>query len=156
VQRHLGPAPGWFVKDKVVGRFPLHLGSTLHSVDLVDGKVAIRFADQDGNDQTLLADHVISATGFRVCLSKFTFLDDALRSQIAKIEDAPVLSSNFECSVPGLYMVGLVSANSFGPLTRFAFGAGFTSKRLTQHLVRLLQPARRPAPIASSAPSSAQ
>jgi hypothetical protein len=53
-------------------------------------------------------------------------------------------------------MVGLVSANSFGPLTRFAFGAGFTSKRLTQHLVRLLQPARRPAPIASSAPSSAQ
>ena len=29
VQRHLGPAPGWFIRDKVIDQFPMHLGTTI-------------------------------------------------------------------------------------------------------------------------------
>jgi hypothetical protein len=47
-----------------------------------------------------------------------------------------VLSSSFESSVPGIYFVGLAAATSFGPVMRFAFGAGFAARRLTEALQR--------------------
>jgi hypothetical protein len=48
-----------------------------------------------------------------------------------------VLSSSFESSVPGLYFVGLAANNTFGPLMRFAYGAGFTAERVSKALARL-------------------
>jgi hypothetical protein len=45
-----------------------------------------------------------------------------------------VLSPTFQSSVPGLYFVGAAAANSFGPVLRFAYGAGFTARHLTRHL----------------------
>jgi hypothetical protein len=50
------------------------------------------------------------------------------------VAETPVLSSRFESSVPGLFFVGALSANTFGPLTRFAFGAGFAAERLVGRL----------------------
>jgi hypothetical protein len=38
--------------------------------------------------------------------------------------------------IPGLYFVGVAAANSFGPLLRFALGAGFCSSQRASHLVR--------------------
>jgi thioredoxin reductase len=145
VQKHLGPAPGWFIRDKVVGRFPLHLGVTLKGVTVENDQVKIGFVDGSGQDQELVVDHVVGATGFKVAISKLKFLDEGLRQQISTIQDTPVLSSNFESSVPGLYMVGIASANSFGPLTRFAFGAKFTAKRISSHLARAIE--RQPASV---------
>jgi cation diffusion facilitator CzcD-associated flavoprotein CzcO len=139
VQRHLGPAPGWFVRDKVVGRFPMHLGSQIKGTSVENGKVHINIVDKEGNNKTLVMDHVIGATGFQVQVSRLRFLADSLRNTIRVIEDSPVLSRQFETSVPGLYLVGLASAHSFGPLTRFAYGARFTSKQLTRHLVSKLR-----------------
>jgi hypothetical protein len=82
----------------------------------------------------VVADHVIGATGYRVSVSRLGFLDESLRAEIRTAEDTPVLSRSFESSVPGLYMVGAASANSFGPLTRFAYGAKFTARHITRHL----------------------
>ena len=53
---------------------------------------------------------------------------------------SPVLSRHFETSVPGLFVVGTAAANSFGPLLRFAYGAGFASRRLTRFLHRTTAP----------------
>jgi cation diffusion facilitator CzcD-associated flavoprotein CzcO len=136
VRKHLGPAPGWFVRDQVVDRFPLHLGVKIERAEVENGQVRIGLTNADGRDQELVVDHVIGATGFRVAISKLKFLDEIIRRQIDTVEDTPVLSSNFESSVPGLYMVGIASANSFGPLTRFAYGAKFTSRRISAHLAR--------------------
>jgi thioredoxin reductase len=135
VRNLLGPAPGWFVRDKVVGKFPLHLGCKIQSVSIEDGKVHLKIAEKDGSNSELIADHVISATGYRVSIARMGFLDEGLRRRLQQVEDTPVLSSHFETSVPGLYMVGLASANSFGPLTRFAYGAKFTAKRISKHVV---------------------
>jgi cation diffusion facilitator CzcD-associated flavoprotein CzcO len=136
VRKHLGPAPGWFIRDQVIGRFPLHLGATLQNTAVDNGKVRINFINAAGGDEELAVDHVIGATGFRVAISKLKFLDETIRGQIRTFEDTPVLSKQFESSVPGLYMVGIASANSFGPLTRFAYGAKFTSKRISAHLAQ--------------------
>jgi hypothetical protein len=134
VRDHLGPAPGWFVRDKVVGEFPLHVGCKILSVSIEDGKVHLKIVEKDGSNSELIVDHVISATGYQIAISRMGFLDEALRRLIHKVEDTPVLSRHFETSVPGLYMVGLASANSFGPLTRFAYGARFTAKRISKHV----------------------
>jgi cation diffusion facilitator CzcD-associated flavoprotein CzcO len=134
VRRHPGPAGGWFVKDKVVGRVPMHLGAQLKSVAVRDGAVRLTYAQNGSGESTLVADHVIAATGYRVSLQRLTFVDEALRQSVRCVAGAPVLKRNFEASIPGLYFVGLASANCFGPLTRFACGAEFTSRRLSRTL----------------------
>ncbi len=138
VQRHLGPAPGWFVKDKVVGKFPMHLGSRLEGASVEAGKVHLKIRERDGSRVEIVADHAISATGYRVSLERLQFLDAGLRREIGAVEDTPVLSRSFESTVPGLYLVGVAAANSFGPLMRFACGARFTAKRVVRHLARHL------------------
>jgi hypothetical protein len=62
------------------------------------------------------------------------FVGRDLRSQIRVVNGTPVLRSNFESSVPGLYFAGIAAANTFGPVMRFAFGAGFAARRITQAL----------------------
>ena len=135
VRKHLPAAPGWFVRDKVVGKFPLHLGSAMREAKVESGKLKLSITEKDGQEVDLFADHVICATGYEVSMARMWFMEPSLLKEIKTVHDTPVLSSNFETSVPGLYAVGLASAYSFGPLTRFAFGAKFTSKRLTRKLV---------------------
>jgi len=144
VRNHLGPAPGWFVRNKVVGKFPLHLGSTINEVTIENGKVRLKMANEDKRDIELVVDHVIGATGFQVEMSRLGFLDESLRREVQTVEGTPVLSRNFESSVPGLYVVGLASANAFGPLTRFAYGAKFTARHISRHLASRL---RVPVPV---------
>ena len=129
-----GPAPGWFAKDKVVGHVTMHLSTDLKEVSKNERGVHLLLSQRDGTVKELHVDHVIAATGYKVELQRINFLDPALRAQMKAIEDTPVLNTNFESSVPGLYLVGLAAANSFGPLCRFACGAKFTSDRITQHL----------------------
>ena len=50
------------------------------------------------------------------------------------VVNTPILSSHFLSSVAGLYFVGPIAANSFGPLMRSAVGAKYTARRLSQHL----------------------
>jgi thioredoxin reductase len=134
VRNHLGPAPGWFMTQRVVGRFPLHLGTTIESITEQGGRARLKLRSREATQSELTVDHVIAATGYRPAMERLPFLESQLRDQIRTAGGAPVLNSAFESSVPGLYMVGLASANSFGPLARFAYGAGFTARRLARKL----------------------
>ncbi|MGA7255017.1 MAG: NAD(P)-binding domain-containing protein [Terracidiphilus sp.] len=132
VRGHLGPAPGWFVREKVAS-IPTHLGVELKAAEVRGSKVHLTLANGTGSTN-LTVDHVIGGTGYRVALERLRFLDNGIRKQIQAVEDTPVLNRFFESSVRGLYFVGVASANSFGPLARFAYGAMYTSRRLSQHL----------------------
>ena len=134
VKNHLGPAPGWFMTQRVVGRVPLHLGTTIEGVTEDGGRARLALRGRDGAQSVVTADHVIAATGYRPAMERLPFLEPQLRGQIRTAGGAPVLNPAFESSVPGLYMVGLASANSFGPLARFAYGAGFTARRIARKL----------------------
>jgi hypothetical protein len=134
VRRHLGPAPGWFMRDRIESRVPLNLGAALQAPQLKGEQINLRFTQPNGRNVELLIDHVIAATGYRVSLQRLAFLDPALRERVRSVEDTPILKRNFESSVKGLFFVGLASANSFGPLTRFAYGAGFTAAHITPAL----------------------
>lgn len=154
VKRHLGPAPGWFMKERVVGRFPLHLGASIREVEVRDARLRMRIEQQAGGGKALEYEHVIAATGYRPEIRRLPFFDRALLEGTNTVEGAPVLDRNFESSVRGLYYVGLASANSFGPLVRFAFGAGFTARRLTRHLQALLRANAAPSSVATGSSSA--
>lgn len=134
VRRILGPAPCWFIKQEVVGKVDFIVDVTIQKAQAQNGQVALTLVDGTGKQTKLVVDHVMAATGYKVDLDRLKFLDPALRSTIKSVENTPVLSSNFESTVPGLYFVGASAANTFGPLLRFAFGAKFTASRLARHL----------------------
>ena len=134
VERLLGPAPAWFVKDQVVGNVQFHLGVSIARPSLENDRVTLRLTDRAGAGRTLAVDHVIAATGYKVDLRRLDFLDTDLLAGIQTVDQTPVLSASFESSVPGLHFVGTSSANTFGPLMRFVFGARFTARRLSKHL----------------------
>jgi len=138
VRRALGPSGGWFAKDKVIGKVTLHLGCAAEGARIQDGRVLLRVVSQDGTKRELTADHVIAATGYKVDLQRLTFLSAETRAQVTTVNGAPALSSTFESSVPGLYFVGVAAANSFGPLMRFAYGAGFAARTVTKAVVKSL------------------
>ncbi|HWY53262.1 MAG TPA: NAD(P)-binding domain-containing protein [Terriglobales bacterium] len=146
VRRTLGPSGGWFIRDKVMGKVPLHLGCTPRTAVAQNGKVHLSVQAADGSERKIMTEHVIAATGYKVNLERLTFLSLEIRSQLKTVGGSPVLSSSFESSVPGIYFVGVAAANSFGPVMRFAFGAGFAARRLTQTMAKAL--ARSPVPRA--------
>jgi hypothetical protein len=138
VRTTLGPLAGPTLKDRVVGQFPLRLGREISSAGVADGKVVLQLAASDGTRETLRADHVIAATGYRVDLNRLSFLEPRLRARIDTVDQAPELSMNYECSVPGLHFIGPVSANSFGPVVRFTYGAWHPSRRVSRYLAGTL------------------
>ncbi|MHB8412140.1 MAG: NAD(P)-binding domain-containing protein [Candidatus Acidiferrales bacterium] len=142
VENHLGPSGGWFAKDKVIGRVPLLLGYTPERAEIQDGKVRLTLRAADGTEREILTEHIIAATGYRVDLERLAFLSADIRKGLKTVNGTPVLRPTFESSMPGLYLVGIASANSFGPVMRFAFGAGFAARCLTQTMTKSLSRAR--------------
>ena len=140
-RRFLGPAPCWFVRDTIERQVKIHAGMSIAGVSQQDGQ-AVLALDGAAGPETLVADHIIAATGYRVDLARLAFLGPDLRQRIRMVENTPILSRFFEASVPGLYFVGVASANSFGPMVRFACGAGFTASRLVRRLKQVSVSAR--------------
>ena len=147
VRTHLGPSAGWFIKDKVVGRVPLLLGYAPENAEIRNGKVCLQLRATDGTQSEIETDHIIAATGYKVDIDRLTLLGPEVRSRLKTVERSPILSSSFESSIPGLYFVGVAAANSFGPVMRFAFGAGFTARRLSRALAKSLPQDRAANPI---------
>jgi len=134
VRKHLGPAASWVVKERVAGEAEFRLASHIARATVCAGRLHLAIESCDGTKQTVETDHVIAATGYSADIRRLSFLDSGILREIRSVQNTPALSSNFECSVPGMYFVGNPSATTFGPLVRFAFGARFTARRLAKHL----------------------
>jgi thioredoxin reductase len=151
VRRTLGPSGGWFIRDKVIGKVPLHLGCTPRGAEVQNGKVKLSIRSAEAGEQEIVSEHIIAATGYKVDLERLTFLNPEIRAQLQTVNGSPALSSSFESSVPGIYFVGIAAANSFGPVMRFAFGAGFAARRITQAMTRAFAESPTTAPVAKVA-----
>jgi cation diffusion facilitator CzcD-associated flavoprotein CzcO len=150
---YLGPAGGWFIKERLF-RVPHLHGCRILDVTVRERGIEMRI-DRDGKTERLVADHMIAATGFRTDVRRMSFLSAPLRARLDTAHHSPALSSHFESAIPGLYFVGPASANSFGPVMRFVAGAQFTADRLAAWLSgrRARELGRRtPAPLYSAAP----
>ena len=146
VRKHLGPAPGWTSRAEVERNVRVVLGATLLNARIDGNRATVGFVMNDETQQTLEADHVIAATGFQVDMQRLGFLSALVHERLKLAARTPVLSPHFETSVPGLFAIGVTAANNFGPLLRFAYGAGFASRRLADFLARTARQHRVSAP----------
>jgi FAD-dependent urate hydroxylase len=134
VKRYLGPASPWWIKDRVLGKVPIHVNQELIESSSAGERVRLKMRDGDGNQRTIEVDFVIAGTGYDANVSRLKFLDPAILSRMKCIEQTPALNINFESSIPGLHFVGPLSFMCFGPMFRFVTGAEVTARRLT-HLL---------------------
>ncbi|HEY5347891.1 MAG TPA: FAD-dependent oxidoreductase [Rhizomicrobium sp.] len=132
-RRHLGPAAGWFMRERIRDHVNCLLRTQLTGAVVKDGRVALT-AQCEGQQIALAADHVISATGYRPDLRRLAFLSNEIRGRILQVAHTPHLSDDFETSMDGLYVIGPLAANSFGPLMRFMVGAEYAAPRLARRL----------------------
>jgi hypothetical protein len=136
VRGHLGPAAPWWISERVKGRVPISLQTTVIGAEPRGDGVRLTLRDAAG-ERTLDVDHVIAGTGYGSDIDRLPYLDPSLRKGIRRIESAPTapaLSVNFESSVRGAYFVGPSAVFSFGPLFRFVAGAKYAAPALARHL----------------------
>lgn len=136
--RALGPLGGAFMRDRVIGKVPLWLGRMLSEIKLCNGRAHLHLTSADGKKEVLRADHVIFATGYKVDVSRLGFLDPEIVARVRLLGGTPKLSRHYESSIPGLHFIGPASANSFGPVCRFVFGARYPAQHLARHLPAVL------------------
>jgi thioredoxin reductase len=147
-RRHLGPAPAWWLRDRAEGKFPLRCRSEVLAATMAGTRVRLATTGPDGLS-TLEADHVIAGTGYEFDLERISFLDRRLVRDLHRHELAPKLDRHFQSSVPRLYFMGPVAAESFGPLVRFVAGAPFAVSRLTAHISKQVRSHSAPSGPAS-------
>ena len=130
----LGPAGAWWLKNRVLGQVRVCIGHHVTQSAVRDGRAVVQVETRDGRQFELTADHVIAATGYRFSLQRLPFIGDSLRSGLRSEHGRPLLSNNFQSSIPGLYFTGFASINSFGPAMRFIHGAAYTARRVCRHI----------------------
>ena len=135
VHRHLGPRSPWYLKASVTGGATMLTGQQIVSARTSGEGVTLGLAGAEGVHD-LHVDHVVSATGYWPQVDRMQFLDAGIRNAMRHVNGVPVLSSNFETSVPGLYLTGLAASGSFGPLMRFVAGAEFSARRVSRHVTQ--------------------
>ena len=142
----LGPSGGWFVRDPFA-KVPHLLGYRIKKAEVLEDRVHLHLIADSGAERVLRAQHVIAATGYQIDLRRLPFLNEEIRSQLKLVRNSLVLSSTFESSLPGLYFVGCMATNDFGPIMRFAAGAKFTARQLLKRFTRAV-PTVEPQPFA--------
>jgi cation diffusion facilitator CzcD-associated flavoprotein CzcO len=86
---------------------------------------------------TVTADHVVLATGYRVDLSKVPYLADEVRCGRLKVDDGfPVLDDNVQTTLPGLYVTGQAATRYFGPFFGFVRGCIASTRIIVASLQR--------------------
>jgi hypothetical protein len=134
VKNHLGPAAPWWIQDRVEGKVPLVVRTTVVGAERIGDRVRLRIHQEGGGDRDLEVDQVIAGTGYVADVDQIAYLDPDFRRGLRRVERAPALSMNFESSIPGAYFLGPITAMCFGPLFRFVGGAGYASPALARHL----------------------
>jgi pyruvate/2-oxoglutarate dehydrogenase complex dihydrolipoamide dehydrogenase (E3) component len=88
----------------------------------------------DGSERR--ADHLIAATGYRIDVTKYSFMSPDLAESVRRIDGFPWLNQSYESSVPGLHFVGATAARMMGPGMRFVSHSGSAAAAVTQRLVQ--------------------
>ena len=124
----IGPMGASWLKPRLIGRVPLHEQQTIQEIKEGDSGLQVRLS----NNRMIQADHLILGTGYRIDIARLPMLSPTLLADIQTYRGAPILSSGFESSVPGLYFLGFTSLLSCGPLFRFVVGTEAASRGVTR------------------------
>lgn len=130
--RSIGPRGAIWLVPRLQS-VPITTQRTVTSATAVGDQVRLQL--DDGSHR--LVDHVLLGTGYRIEISRYSFLSRELLSSIRCANGFPILDRNFETSVPGLHFLGAPAGWSFGPLMYFVAGADFATRTLGRHVARV-------------------
>jgi FAD-dependent urate hydroxylase len=128
-----GPTGAWWLKERFENRIETLLSCRIRAARVEGARVRLSL-EQPGGTREVDTDHVIAGTGFKVDVDRMEYLDPALRANIRREGPMPQLNANFETSISGLFIVGIASAPTFGPVMRFMFGAKHVAPVLAHRL----------------------
>ncbi len=95
----LGPAGGWWLRDRLEGPVDLLLGRSVVSATAQGSGIDLQLRGPAGTEE-LHVDQIIAGTGYKPQVSRLEYLEPALRGSIATVGGAtPVLDSSFQSSV---------------------------------------------------------
>jgi len=143
VKNVLGPAGGWWLKERVVGHVPILMEHAVTRAEATGSRLTLYVRRPGSGIASLTTDHVIAATGYRFAIDRLPFISMRIKSLMKTEQQVPVLSPYFESSIPGLYFTGLASAHSFGPSMRFLVGTDYTARRVSGHLAAIFKKSHR-------------
>jgi hypothetical protein len=135
-RNHLGPMSSWWLRTRAEGKFSIHTYTSVLGATVENDHVQLRVREQGVGDHDIAADHVIAGTGYEIDMARIPFLSPQVERSIRRWDKMPRLSRHFESSVPGLFFIGPIAAESFGPLVRFVAGTEFTVSVVAAHLAR--------------------
>ena len=130
----LGPAGAWWLRSRVEGVLPVHVGHTVDWAKPDGDAVTVGVRTFGGGGREFTAEHVICATGYPPDLERLGFVNSRLRSQVRTLARTPRVDAHYESSVPGLFFVGAAVAPSHGPVMRFVYGADHAVRRVSGKL----------------------
>jgi FAD-dependent urate hydroxylase len=131
--RH-GPAGSHWLKSRVINHITMHERAHIESVTTINDHVKLGFA----HGKSLEVDHVILGTGYRADIRKLPMLHAEVLESLQTYKDSPVLTSQFESNIPGLFFIGYTAARSFGPFYRFIIGDEAAARKVTKAVARYL------------------
>jgi thioredoxin reductase len=100
--------------------------------ELPNGDVAVKL----DKGQTLIVDHIILATGYKVEIDHVPFLAQGNILKKLKINDGfPVLDNHFQTNIPGLFVTSIAATQDFGPFFAFTISARTSAKLIGQAIV---------------------
>jgi thioredoxin reductase len=143
-----GPAGTAWLVDRLVDKAELLTGRTIESAEAVDGRVRLVVAGPHGTE-TIDTDTVIAGTGFKPDIDNLAFLSENLRARVVRENRTPKLTASFETSIPNLFVVGILSAPTFGPVMRFMFGAKHPAAIVSRRIAARSSHSKKPVSIGS-------
>jgi thioredoxin reductase len=110
----------------------MRTASFVQSAQPAAGGLRVKLNDGTEHD----CDHLLLATGYRIDISKYEFLDRELVNKIERFEGYPQLRTGLESSVPGLFFLGAPAAWSFGPVARFVSGTYYCVGAMARRIAK--------------------
>jgi thioredoxin reductase len=137
-----GPQGAWWLRDRVEGVLEVLAGHPLKRADPQGSGVRLHL---DGARQSAIdVDHVIAGTGFRIDVSRLSFLSEEIKSSLVTRANCPLVNRAGESTVSGLYFAGAPTMVSLGSGVRFISGTHHTAARLAGAVARRARRGARP------------
>jgi pyridine nucleotide-disulfide oxidoreductase len=129
--RAIRPAVAGWLESRITN-VPVSFSCRVTAAEVSHDRLRLKISD--GTER--LVDHALLATGYRVDVTKYSFLAPELIGNLKTFNGFPILKRGLETSIPGLHIVGKPAAWSFGPIVGFVSGAGFASTELVRSIGR--------------------
>ncbi len=116
----------WLDKRVHQPNIHIHEKTNIVAVNAKDDKTYDVLLD---DDKQLNVHHIILATGYRPNFERIPFLDrTTIMEGLTIIEGFPALDTEFQTSLPNLYVNGMAATRDFGPFFGFTVGCPIAAK----------------------------